>query len=399
MKVQRVEQIIIKKSHPKFKVIDEMCFHSKNLYNEANYVLRQEFIENNNYVSYSDMNKEFKTHENYKLCMSQPANCTLRLLDKNWKSYFSAIKDWQKHPDKYLGMPKLPKYLPKEGRFNWMIPNNSCLYDTENGEVYFRLRVLQGYHWKSRCIGRLIQVRFVPRNDQYIMEIVYETEVCENSDVSKRIASIDMGVDNLVTLTNNIGIKPFIINGKPLKSINQYYNKQKAKLQSDLIKRNGRHWSKNLESLTTKRHQRIKNYLHNASAIVVKWCVENNIDTLIVGKNDTWKQDKKHMQNFTDIPYEMLIRQLKYKCENFGIKYVETEESYTSGTSFLDNELPTKENYNNERRIQRGLFQAKEMLVNADVNGSLQIMKKVFPDSYMRYGIGVDLTPTIINAV
>lgn len=399
MKVQRVEQIIIKKNHPKFKVIDEMCFHSKNLYNEANYVLRQEFIENNNYVSYSDMNKEFKTHENYKLCMSQPANCTLRLLDKNWKSYFSAIKDWQKHPDKYLGMPKLPKYLPKEGRFNWMIPNNSCLYDTENGEVYFRLRVLQGYHWKSRCIGRLIQVRFVPRNDQYIMEIVYETEVCENSDVSKRIASIDMGVDNLVTLTNNIGIKPFIINGKPLKSINQYYNKQKAKLQSDLIKRNGRHWSKNLESLTTKRHQRIKNYLHNASAIVVKWCVENNIDTLIVGKNDTWKQDKKHMQNFTDIPYEMLIRQLKYKCENFGIKYVETEESYTSGTSFLDNELPTKENYNNERRIQRGLFQAKEMLVNADVNGSLQIMKKVFPDSYMRYGIGVDLTPTIINAV
>lgn len=399
MKVQRVEQIIIKKSHPKFKVIDEMCFHSKNLYNEANYVLRQEFIENNNYVSYSEMNKEFKTHENYKLCMSQPANCTLRLLDKNWKSYFSAIKDWQEHPDKYLGMPKLPKYLPKDGRFNWMIPNNSCLYDEENEEVYFRLRILQGYHWKSRCLGRLIQVRFVPRNDHYVMEIVYETEVCENFDISERIASIDMGVDNLVTLTNNIGIRPFIINGKPLKSINQYYNKQKAKMQSELMKRNGQHWSKKLESLTTKRYQRIKNYLHNASAIVIKWCVENNIDTLIVGKNDTWKQDKKRMQNFTDIPYEMLIRQLKYKCENFGIKYVETEESYTSGTSFLDNELPMKENYNSDRRIQRGLFQAKETLINADVNGSLQIMKKVFPDSCVRYGIGVDLTPTIINAV
>ena len=399
MKAQRVEQIIIKKNHPKFKVIDEMCFHSKNLYNEANYVLRQEFIENNNYVSYSEMNKEFKTHENYKLCMSQPANCTLRLLDKNWKSYFSAIKDWQEHPDKYLGMPKLPKYLPKDGRFNWMIPNNSCLYDEENGEVYFRLRILQGYHWKSRCLGRLIQVRFVPRNDHYVMEIVYETKVCENSDISERIASIDMGVDNLVTLTNNIGIRPFIINGKPLKSINQYYNKQKAKMQSELMKRNGQHWSKKLESLTTKRYQRIKNYLHNASAIVIKWCVENNIDTLIVGKNDTWKQDKKRMQNFTDIPYEMFIRQLKYKCENFGIKYVETEESYTSGTSFLDNELPTKENYNSDRRIQRGLFQAKETLINADVNGSLQIMKKVFPDSCVRYGIGVDLTPTIINAV
>ena len=399
MKVQRVEQIVIKKNHPKFKVIDEMCFHSKNLYNEANYVLRQEFIENNNYVSYSEMNKEFKTHENYKLCMSQPANCTLRLLDKNWKSYFSAIKDWKEYPNKYLGTPKLPKYLPKDGRFNWMIPNNSCLYDTESGEVYFRLRILQDYHWKSRCLGRLIQVRFVPHNNHYVMEVVYEIEVCENVISSERMASIDMGVDNLMTITNNIGVKPFIINGKPLKSINQYYNKQRAKMQSDLIKRNGQHWSKNLESLTTKRYQRIKNYLHNASAILVKWCVENKIDTLIVGKNDTWKQDKKHMQNFIDIPYEMLIKQLKYKCENVGIKYIETEESYTSGTSYLDGELPTKENYNNERRIQRGLFQSSGTLINADVNGSLQIMKKVFPDSCMRYGIGVDLTPTIINAV
>lgn len=399
MKVQRVEQIVIKKSHPKFKVIDEMCFHSKNLYNEANYVLRQEFIENNNYINYYDMNKEFKTHENYKFCMSQPANCTLRVLDKNWKSYFSAIKDWQEHPSKYLGMPKLPKYLPKDGRFNWMIPNNSCLYDTENEEVYFRLRVLQGYHWKSRCLGRLIQVRFVPRNDHYVMEVVYETEVCEKSDASKRIASIDMGVDNLVTLTNNIGISPFIINGKPLKSINQYYNKQRAKMQSDLMKRNGKHWSKNLDVLTAKRYQRVKNYLHNVSAYVVKWCAENKIDTLVVGKNDSWKQEKRHMQNFTDIPYELLLGQIQYKCENAGINYVETEESYTSGTSYLDNELPTKENYDNERRIKRGLFQAKQTLINADVNGSLQIMKKVFPDSETGYGVEVVLTPTIINIV
>ena len=376
-----------------------MCFHSKNLYNEANYVLRQEFIENNNYVSYYDMNKEFKTHENYKLCMSQPANCTLRLLDKNWKSYFSAIKDWQEHPDKYLGMPKLPRYLPKDGRFNWMIPNNSCLYDEENGEVYFRLRVLQGCHWKSRCLGRLIQVRFVPRNDHYVMEVVYETEIEEISVISERIASIDIGVNNLITITNNIGVAPFIINGKPLKSINQQYNKQKAKMQSDLMKRNGRHWSKNLDTLTTKRYRRVKNYLHNASATVIKWCVENDIDTLVVGKNDTWKQDKKHMQNFTDIPYDMLLSQLQYKCEDNNIRYIETEESYPSGTSFLDGESPIKENYNNERRIQRGLFQAKETLINADVNGSLQIMKKVFPNSKTGYGVGVNLTPTIISAI
>lgn len=399
MKVQRAEQIIIKKDHPKFKLIDEMCFNSKNLYNEANYVIRQKFIESGEYINYYDMNKEFKTHENYKLCMSQPANSTLRLLDKNWKSYFRAIKDWKSHPDKYLGMPKLPNYLPKDGRFPWMIPNNSCKYDEENGELYFRLNILKGYKFKCRCLGRLIQVRFIPRGTCYVMEICYEIEVPDCLTENNNIAAIDIGVDNLITMSNNIGESPLIINGKPLKSINQQYNKEKAKIQSELMKCNGQSWSKKLDNLTLKRFQRVKNYMHNASALVIKWCIEHNIDTLVVGKNDTWKQEKKHMQNFTSIPYEMLLQQLQYKCENAGIKYIETEEAYTSGTSYLDNEAPIKENYNKERRVQRGLFQAKDTLINADVNGSLQIMRKVFPDSYTGYGIEVVLTPTIVNAI
>lgn len=400
MKVQRAEQIIIKKSHPKFKTIDEMCFHSKNLYNEANYVIRQKFIESGEYINYYDMNKEFKTHENYKACFSQPANCTLRLLDKNWKAYFKSIKDWKEHPEKYLGMPKLPNYLPKDGRFPWMIPNNQLYYDYEKSTIYIRNRLMNDFDWYSRCMGRPIQVRFIPHDSYYAMEIVYEIEIEDiNTDINSRIASVDIGVDNLITLVNNIGESPLIINGKPLKAINQQYNKQKAKIQSDLMKRNGQSWSKKLEELTTKRHFRIKNYLHNASALVIKWCIEHNIDTLVIGKNDTWKQEKKHMQNFTFIPYEMLLGQLQYKCEDAGIKYIETNEAYTSGTSYLDDEAPIKENYNKERRVQRGLFQAKDMLINADVNGSLQIMRKVFPDSYTGYGIEVNLTPTIINAV
>ena len=401
MKVQRCEQIIIKKNHPKFKMIDEMCFNSKNLYNEANYVIRQKFIESGEYLNYYDMNKEFKTHENYKLTFSQPANCTLRLLDKNWKSYFKAIKDWKELPNKYLGMPKLPKYLPKDGRFPWMIPNNQLVYDYEKSTIYIRNRHMNDYDWHCRCLGRPIQVRFIPHGNHYTMEICYEIEIEDISkdSTSERIAAIDIGVDNLVTMTNNIMESPIIINGKPLKSINQQYNKQKAKMQSDLMKRNGQHWSNKLETLSYKRNQRIKNYMHNASALIIKWCIEHNIDTLVVGKNDTWKQEKKHMQNFTSIPYEMLLGQLQYKCENDGIKYIEVNEAYTSGTSYLDNEAPTKENYNKERRVQRGLFQAKNMLINADVNGSLQIMRKVFPDSYTGYGIEVDLTPIIINAV
>ena len=401
MKVQRAEQIIIKKSHPKFKIIDEMCFHSKNLYNEANYVIRQKFIESGEYINYYDMNKEFKTHDNYKACFSQPANCTLRLLDKNWKSYFRGIKDWKEHPEKYLGMPKLPKYLPKDGRFPWMIPNNQLYYDYEKSTIYIRNRLMNDYDWYSRCLGRPIQVRFIPHDNYYTMEIIYEIEVedIDKEKVSSRIAAIDIGVDNLVTMTNNVMESPIIISGKILKSINQQYNKERAKIQSDLMKRNGQHWSKKLETMSYKRNQRIRNYMHNTSAYIIKWCIEHNIDTLVVGKNDTWKQEKKHMQNFTAIPYEMLLLQLQYKCENAGIKYIETNEAYTSGTSYLDNEAPIKENYNKERRVQRGLFQAKDTLVNSDVYGSLQIMIKVFLDSYTGYGIEVNLTPIIINAV
>ena len=404
VKVQRAEQIIIRKNHPKYKLIDEMCYNSKNLYNEANYMIRQEFIANKNYLNYYDMNKEFKTHENYKACFSQPANCTLRLLDKNWKSYFRAIKDWKKNPEKYLGMPKLPKYLKKDGRYPWMIPNNSCLYDKENGELYFRLNILKGYRFKCRCLGRLIQVRFIPRGSCYVMEIVYETEIPDTKTESNRIASIDLGVDNLVTMTNNIGLNPIIINGKGIKSINQYYNKRLAKEKSLLKIRHGKDWSKKLDGITFKRYQRIKNYMHNTSSYIVKWCVDNEIDTLVVGKNKEWKQNtsmsKVSNQKFVDIPYQMLLQQLKYKCENVGINYIETEESYSSGTSFLDGEEPIKNNYDKSRRIERGLFKSNSgLLINSDVNGSLQIMMKVFPNAFkVRYGIEVVLTPIVINA-
>lgn len=350
------------------------------------------------------MNFEFKTHENYKLTFSQPANCTLRTLDKNWKSYFRAIKDCKKNPSKYLGMPKLPKYLNKDGRFPWMIPNNQLVYDYEKGTVYIRNRLLNDYEWKCRCLGRIIQVRFIPKGSCYVMEIVYETEIPDAKAESNRIASIDLGVDNLVTITNNIGLNPIIINGKGIKSINQYYNKRLAKEKSLLKIRHEKDWSKKLDSITFKRYQRIKNYMHNASAYVVKWCVKNDIDTLVVGKNKEWKQNanmnKQSNQKFVSIPYQMLLQQLKYKCENVGIKYIETEESYSSGTSFLDGEETIKQNYDKSRRIERGLFRSNSgLLINSDVNGSLQIMMKVFPNAFSeRYGIEGVLTPIVINA-
>lgn len=236
------------------------------------------------------------------------------------------------------------------------------------------------------------------------MEIIYEIEIPDVKAKSTRIASIDLGVDNLVTMTNNIGLNPIIINGKGIKSINQYYNKRLAKEKSLLKIRHGEDWSNKLDSITFKRYQRIKNYMHNASSYVIKWCVENDIDTLVVGKNKEWKQNtdmsRQSNQKFVSIPYQMLLQQIKYKCENVGIKYIETEESYSSGTSFLDGEEPIKQNYDKSRRIERGLFRSNSgLLINSDVNGSLQIMMKVFPNAFSeRYGIEGVLTPIVINA-
>lgn len=283
-----------------------------------------------------------------------------------------------------------------------MIPNNSCYYDKRKSELCFRIKKLQSVKWRCRCLGRLIQVRFVPCGCVYVMEIVYEIEVPDTIETSKRIVGIDLGVNNLITASNNIGKEPFIINGKILKSINQFYNKRRSRILLELNSRNNQHWSKELDVITQKRFNRVKNYVHNASSYVIKWCIENQIDTIVIGHNDKWKQrtnmGKSNNQKFLFIPYDMLIGQLKYKCENNGIRFIETEESYTSGTSFLDGELPCKEYYNKKRRVKRGLFKSNKGLINSDVNGSLQIIKKAFPDAFS-YGIEVCLTPTIINVV
>lgn len=402
MIVHRIEQQIIRKSHPLWNTIDKMCFNAKNLYNYANYIIRQEYLKSKTYIPYKKMNFNLKTHQQYKDCMSQPANCVLRLLDKNWKSFFEGLKHYQKNPSKFLGRPQLPKYLKKDGRYLWIIPNNICYFDKENNELKFHMKLLNKIKWKCRCQGRLIQVRFVPRGCVYVMEIVSEIEVPDTVESDNRIVGIDLGVNNLITASNNIGKQPFIINGRGLKSINQFYNKRRADLQSELKRRNNKDWSEKLDVITQKRFNRIKNYMHNASSYIVKWCLDNQIDTLIVGHNDEWKQKVKlkrvNNQNFAYIPYEMLIKQLAYKCENAGIRFIETEESYTSGTSFLDGELPCKENYDKSRRVKRGLFQSGQGLINSDVNGSLQIIRKVFPDAF-GYGIEVCLTPTVINAV
>jgi len=342
-----------------------------------------------------------QTSDPYSQLKSQPSQQTLRALDRTWKSFFVAIKDWKQNPDKYLGRPKIPRYLPKDGRFPWFIKNNVCYI--REGVLNFQVKRLHGVTFPTKSEGRLLGVRFIPRGSCYVMEIIKEVEIPDFKDrPMTRIAGIDLGINNFATITNNIGVQPIIINGKGLKSVNQFYNKRKAQMQSDLKRRNGKSKSRALEELTFKRFCRVKNFMHAASRKTVNYCLKHDIDTLVCGLNNGWKQEtgmgKRNNQKFVSIPYDMFIRQLKYKCQEKGIRLITTEESFTSGTSFLDGEQPIESFYNKSRRIQRGLFKSENGLINADVNGSLQIIKKVSPNAFVGYGVGVaGCQPTVIN--
>ena len=396
----RVEQHIIRKPNRLWGVADKNCYLSKNLYNFANFYVRQSFISDGYWLRSSEMEKTFKTSDPYKELMSQPSQQTLKMLDAAWKSFFVAIKDWKKNPQKYLGRPNLPRYLPKDGRYTWSIKNNGCRI--RNGRLEFVIKRLSKVSIPTKARGRLLCVRFVPKGTCYVMEIVTEVEVPEQPiGEPNRIAGIDLGVNNLVTVANNIGLMPIIVNGKGIKAINQFYNKRKARIQSELMIRNGSKKSKRLEEMAFKRFCCIKTKFHQTSRMIVDYCVANHIDTLVCGLNKGWKQEintgRQNNQRFSSIPYDMLIKQLAYKCEDSGIRFTTVEEAYTSGTSALDGEQPTKENYDKSRRVKRGLFKWSGGFVNADVNAACQIIKKVSPNAFAD-GVGAeDLQPAILN--
>lgn len=393
MKVQRVEQQFIKKTHPLYEIVDKHCFYSKNVYNQANYLMRQSFINENKALGAYEVQKLMQEMDCYKECGSQAAQKSIQLVDKMWKSFFKASKGYAKHPEKYLGRPKMPKYLPKDGRQVFMLKNIQC--SLNDGIFRISYKPFHKYTVPTHAKGKLLQCRFVPKREYYIMEIVYEVEAPELTQNVERICGVDLGVENFITVANNFGEQPFVVKGGELKSINQYYNRKKAEFQSDLKKKHNQDWSKRLEALTNKRYEKIKYVMHCISKRMIDYCVENNVDAVVIGLNKKWKQETGCMQNFTYIPYEMFIAQVKSKCEQNGIVCIETEEGYTSGTSFLDNEEPVKENYKKERRIYRGLFVSDSgKTINADVNGAYQIIKKVFPDAFSEGIEGVGLHPS-----
>jgi putative transposase len=402
MIIQRTERHNISRGSPFWKACDELCFKSKNMYNYANYIMRQSFINKEGIIKYGNLTFQLKTSEPFKDLGSNSSQYTLKLLCRDWKSFMELLKKYNKNPSSLLGRPKLPKYKDKNGRHICVLTNWQS--QIHNGYLYFAFKPLRPFNdtIKTKVTGKHLQTRIVPRGGNYILEIVYEKEVIDIQSESKNIASIDLGVNNFVTIANNIDAKSIIINGRGVKSYNVYWNKQMAKYKSLAKTNNKLDWTKRQQRLTNKRNNKMEYFMHKASKEVINYCLSLGIDTLVVGLNKEWKQEsnmfKSANQTFVQIPYDKFINKLAYKCEDVGIKFIVNNESYTSGTSFLDNETSTKENYNKSRRIVRGLFKSNNgTLINSDLNGAYQIMKKVFPNAFANGILGVDLHPVVIN--
>ena len=392
--MQLVERHIIKKSNPIYTELDYMAFCSKNLYNYALYTIRQYFFENKQYLKYNTLvHKLSSTSQiDYKSLPTKVSQWVLKQVDKNFISFFNSLKTI-----KITHKVSLPKYLNKTGR-NLLTFTNQAISIKELKNGYLKL---SGCKNKIKILHTNVQqVRVVPNCGNYIVEIIYNQQEKERIE-NNLYAGIDLGLNNLVTVGGNIN--PFIINGRPLKSINHYYNKKLAKLKSRQSKcKNKKVNSRKIKQLTDKRNNKIKDYLHKASHKLVNHLVSNSVSKVVIGHNKEWKQDinigKINNQNFVQIPFNMFIQMFAYKANLEGIEVIKREESYTSKCSFLDNESVCKHKTYCGKRIHRGLFKSKNgRLINADLNGALNILKKEIPNAYNGYGIEVCSTPLVLT--
>ena len=291
---------------------------------------------------------------------------------------------------------RIPRYLDKQGRYVATFEKRA-VSKTFLRKGLIKLANISNVIKTKVELEALKEVRVLPRTNHYIIEVVYVKAEKPLLEDNKRYAAIDLGLNNLATVCSNVE-KPFIINGRPLKSINQRWNKHKAKLQSCLTKDSKS--SKQLALITEKRNNRVKDYLHKSSRKIVNFLVSNKISTLVIGYNEEWKQNisigKVNNQSFTYVSFNIFVTQLQYKCKLEGINVILTEESYTSKCSFLDNEPLQKKDSYLGKRITRGLFKTStNKLINADLNGSLNILRKVFGE--FQYPIGACCTPVRVT--
>ncbi len=397
--MQLVEQHCISKSDPRYSVIDEAAFKSKNLYNAALYEMRQAFIHHGVYLSYEEMDKRMQPHETYRALPAKVSQHVLRQLANAWKAFREAKVAYEEDSSAFTGRPRLPKYKHKtEGR-------NMLVYTIQ--AISRGKRSLQRGVVKPSMLPIEIktnqdptaidQVRIIPRNGHYVVEVIYSKEPVQAHVDPSFYVAIDLGVTNLAAITaNREGFIPRLVNGRTLKAINQWYNKRLKELKMCLPKEDRDRTTKQMEQITTKRNRQVNHYLHAASKSIIDFLVQEGIGTLIIGKNPLWKQGagmgRGNNQNFASIPHARFIDMLTYKASLMGIQVEIQEESYTSKASFVDlDPIPTykpddeTEHTFSGKRIGRRnrLYCTKNgKIICADVNGSYNILRKCKPDAF-----------------
>nr|DAJ74176.1 MAG TPA: endonuclease [Caudoviricetes sp.] len=373
------ETTIVKPSNRQlYKACDELCFKSKNVYNSALYIQNKNYKEGKPYITaFSMMNLMVKEkNKAYYDLNTTVSKYTIKTLDEAFQSTFKLIK--LKQDGKYEGKIVFPKFKDSiHGRFVAIYYKDRLLKRTYQKEGLIHLS-MTSIKFKSRIPFEQIQeVKVVPKKGFYAIQVVYKIE--EDKQVSSNnYAAIDLGLNNLATVTTT-NFSPFIINGRPLKSINHHWNKRVSKIKSKLPK--GVYSSKQIRQITNKRNRRVNNYLHQTSRTLVNELRKLSISKVVIGSNKGWKYNinlgKKTNQKFVQIPHQKYIEMISYKCKLAGIEVITAEESYTSKCSFLDNEMVEKHEEYLGKRIKRGLFRSSTgSLINADVNGAYNIMKK-----------------------
>lgn len=419
MIVSRVEKIIIGPGHVNHDACRRFCSAARKLANATLYQMRQALFADSP-ISASQADKILKKDhkETYKLLPSAGAQRMTQIVGDDWKSWLKAKEDFKVNPHKYKARPKIPGYS-KEAR-TYVVNRNG--YKIVGGMIYLsgaskfgfhpiRTTICQNQPFNEKADKAVVtDIRIVPLGTSFCIEVGYEKEVKRHAllDMS-RVFSIDIGIDNLVALVSNQpDYRPVLIKGKVIKSVNAMYNKDKAELA-----KKGK--QKHIPSKIRKRYSAIHDYFHKVSYWIVGECLRTRTGHIIIGRNPDWKQSvnigKVNNQKFTSIPHAKLIDMIKYKAEEAGILVTLTEESYTSKASALDlDEMPIYGENREEkpsfsgRRVKRGLYRtSNRQLINADVNGSANIMRKVIGDDWIKVhlkaGKGVVDTPVSIKHI
>ena len=388
-----VKQQVKHLSKEDYKTIKELCHIAKNLANEAIYNVRQYYFSEGEFLKYEKNYTLLKNSPNYKALNSNMAQQILKEVDGSFKSFFGLLK-LAKQGKYAFKECKLPHYLPKDGYTTLVIgfvrlKGNKLMLPFSNGfkKTHKAVEITIPPILLDKKVK---EIRIIPKAKARFFEIqyIYEAECVQRNLNTNNALALDLGINNLVTAVSSNG-RSFIIDGRKLKSINQWFNKENARLQSIKDKQHyGKKSTNRQKAIARDRNNKVNDYMNKAARKVINYCIANDIGALVVGYNETFQQSshigKRNNQNFVNIPYGQLRSKLEYLCKLNGIIFVKQEESYTSKSSFWDQDDIPVYNADNPReyqfsgnRVHRGQYKtASGKTINADVNGALNIMRK-----------------------